>query len=335
MRQTPLKIIVPLPSKNRFITAIKVENLEEKYMKRCLQLAGYGKGFVAPNPMVGAVIVHNGKIIGEGYHRQYGGPHAEVHAIHSVKNQELLKTSVLYVNLEPCSHFGKTPPCTELIIEKQIPKVVIGQQDPFPEVAGRGIKRLKESGIEVVSGVLEKECEWLNRRFITFYQKSRPYIILKWAQSADGFIDRFREVGDGQTPVRFSNDFTQLSLHKMRAEEAAIMVGSRTEKLDKPLLNVRYWHGKNPVIIKPVAGKSLHEQMFQLYEQKLQSLLVEGGAKLLQSFIDADLWDEAQVEISPLKLYEGVKIPTISGTLENVQKCKNSSVFLYKKNIKP
>jgi diaminohydroxyphosphoribosylaminopyrimidine deaminase/5-amino-6-(5-phosphoribosylamino)uracil reductase len=308
---------------------------EEKYMHRCLQLAACGRGRVAPNPLVGAVIVCNEKIIGEGYHRQYGRPHAEVYAINAVKNRELLKQSTLYVNLEPCSHYGQTPPCAELIIQKQIPRVVVGTIDPFPEVSGKGIKMLQASGVEVISGVLEKECDHLNRRFITFHQKRRPYIILKWAQSADGFIDRFREPDDGQMPVRFSDDFTQTLVHKLRSEEPAIMVGARTEKLDKPLLNVRYWNGQNPKIIKPLSTVPLQNQMQELYEQNIQSLLVEGGARLLQSFIDEHLWDEAQIEIHPMKLEEGVKIPLFAGTLENVQKCKKSAVFLFKNDFKP
>jgi len=307
--------------------------IEEKYIHRCLQLAACGKGMVAPNPMVGAVVVFDGKIIGEGYHRVYGGHHAEVNAINAVKNPDLLKQSTLYVNLEPCSHYGKTPPCAELIIQKQIPKVVIGQQDPFPEVAGKGISLLKNAGIEVVTGILEEGCKDLNKRFLTFNQKHRPYIILKWAQSSDGFMDKFREIGDGQSPVKFSSDFTQVIVHKMRAEESAIIVGSRTKKLDKPLLNVRYWHGKDPIIIKSLSSQSLLEQMQELYQQKIQSLIVEGGAQLLNSFIEANLWDEARVEIHSMKLGNGVKIPLLSGRLENVQKCKNSSVFFFRNYI--
>ena len=307
--------------------------IEEKYMHRCLQLATYGKGHVAPNPMVGAVVVCDGKIIGEGYHRGCGGPHAEVNAINMVKDQSLLRKSTLYVNLEPCSHYGKTPPCSELIICKQIPRVVIGQQDPFPEVAGKGIALLRNAGVEVKIGVLEEECKELNKRFLTFHQKHRPYIILKWAQSSNGFMDKLREVGDKQLPVQFSNDFTQIVVHKMRAEESAIMVGSRTEKLDKPLLNVRYWQGNNPVVVKPLRSQPLSVQMQELYQQKIQSLIVEGGAQLLHSFIEADLWDEAKVEVHPMKLSNGVKAPSLSGRLDSVQKCENSSVFSFKNHI--
>jgi diaminohydroxyphosphoribosylaminopyrimidine deaminase/5-amino-6-(5-phosphoribosylamino)uracil reductase len=283
--------------------------LEEKYMYRCLELAKKGQGYVAPNPMVGAVIVHEGKIIGEGFHRKYGESHAEVNAIRSVKNQELLKHSTLYVNLEPCSHYGKTPPCAKLILEKQISKVIIGQEDPDPKVSGRGIKMLQDAGIEVGVGVLKQKCEELNKRFITFVTQKRPYIILKWAQSSDGFIDKIRELNDGRKPVQFSNDFTKILVHKMRAEESAIMVGSRTKQLDNPLLNVRYWFGNDPVKIKADSKKPLPDLLSELYEKGLQSLIVEGGATLLQSFIDEKLWDEARIEVSPIQLNEGVKAP--------------------------
>lgn len=308
------------------------EDWNEEMMHRCLQLASYGIARVAPNPMVGAVIVHDGKIIGEGFHRSYGDRHAEVNAIAAVKDRNLLKKSTLYVNLEPCSHYGKTPPCAELIIREQIPKVVIGLQDPFPEVAGKGIKMLKEAGVEVITDVLEKECRLLNKRFLTFHQKQRPYIILKWAQSADGFIDKFRESGDGQPPFRFSNDFTEILVHKMRAEESAIMVGSTTEKLDKPLLNVRYWSGNNPVKIRPATD--LPQQMHELYKQQIQSLIVEGGSRLFQSFIAAHLWDEARVEINPVKLFNGVEAPKFSGQIETIQKCENSFILVYQNPLK-
>jgi diaminohydroxyphosphoribosylaminopyrimidine deaminase/5-amino-6-(5-phosphoribosylamino)uracil reductase len=304
--------------------------IEEKYMRRCLELAKKGKGYVAPNPMVGAVVVYEGKIIGEGYHRKWGEAHAEVNAIRSVRHPEWLKKSTLYVNLEPCAHDGKTPPCVELIIEKQIPRVVAGQTDPFPQVSGKGIKRLKEAGIEVLTDVLKAECEDLNKRFITFVNKKRPYIILKWAQSADGYIDKVRETNKEQASVKFSDDFTRLPVHKMRAEESAIMVGSRTLELDKPLLNVRYWYGPEPVRIKADSRKPLPDLMRELYAQDIQSLIVEGGARLIQSFVNENLWDEARIEVSTLKLNEGVKAPFLSGCLESVQKCENSSILVYK-----
>ncbi|MDR0427547.1 MAG: bifunctional diaminohydroxyphosphoribosylaminopyrimidine deaminase/5-amino-6-(5-phosphoribosylamino)uracil reductase RibD [Dysgonamonadaceae bacterium] len=302
-----------------------------KYMYRCLELAKKGKGFVSPNPMVGAVIVYENKIIGEGFHRKYGQPHAEVNAINAVKNQNLLKKATLYVNLEPCSHYGKTPPCAELIIKKQIPKVVVGIRDPFPSVSGRGIQMMRDAGIEVIVDVLKVESEQLNVRFFTFINKKRPYIILKWAQSSDGFIDKKREINDGQLPVKISNDLTQLFVHKLRAEESAIIVGSRTLTLDKPLLNVRHWNGNDPVKIKADKNKPLSVLMQDLYDEKIQSLIVEGGAALLSSFIEEGLWDEANIEINTsLKLYEGVKAPEISGSIETVQKCKKSAILYYK-----
>jgi riboflavin biosynthesis protein RibD len=285
---------------------------DEKYMHRCLQLAGYGRGFVSPNPLVGSVIIHDDKIIGEGFHRACGQAHAEVNAIASVKDKEFLKDATLYVNLEPCSHHGKTPPCADLIIRMGIPRVVVGMQDPFPEVAGRGIGRLREHGVEVAVGVLKEECEWLNRRFIIFHREHRPYVILKWAQSADGFMDIIRREGDGQQPVVFSNDFAQIAVHKLRAEEDAIMVGTNTERLDKPRLNVRYWDGKDPLKLIADSSKTLKEQLHELYRQNIQSLIVEGGAKLLASFIKENLWDEARIETAEhILLGEGVKAPVI------------------------
>jgi len=299
-------------------------------MRRCLQLATNGKGFVAPNPMVGAVIVHNSKIIGEGFHAKYGGPHAEVQAIASVKDESLLKSSTLYVNLEPCSHYGKTPPCVDLILEKQIPRVIIGHEDPFPEVSGNGIKKLRESGVEVACGIWEDECKELNKRYLTYLLQHRPYIILKWAQSSDGFMDRHREENDGKAPVKFSNSYTQMLVHKTRAEESAIMVGTRTLRLDKPALTVRYWKGNNPERIIADSNQSLLQQMHSLYERKIQSLMVEGGAKLLQSFFNDNLWDEIHTEVASFPLKEGVAAPIPKGILLSVQKCENSMLFHYK-----
>ena len=219
---------------------------EEKYMRRCIQLAQNGLCNAAPNPMVGAVIVCDGKIIGEGYHVRCGEAHAEVNAIRSVKDPSLLKRSTIYVSLEPCAHYGKTPPCADLIIEKEIPRIVIGCQDPFAKVAGRGIRKLKDAGREVITGVLEDECRSLIRRFITFHTLHRPYITLKWAESADKYIDKNRE--DGQ-PVILSTPLTSMLVHKKRAEHSAIMVGTRTAELDNPSLTVRNWQGRSPVRI--------------------------------------------------------------------------------------
>lgn len=242
---------------------------EEIYMKRCIQLARNGQGTTAPNPMVGAVIVCDNRIIGEGYHIRCGGPHAEVHAIRSVKQQELLRKSTIYVSLEPCSHYGKTPPCADLIIEKQIPRVVVGCIDPFAQVAGRGIQKLKEAGIEVVTGICEQECKELNKRFFTFHQKKRPYITLKWAQSADGYLDHFRKPGDGKHPVRLSTPESQIEVHKLRSEHEAILIGYNTALLDNPLLNVRLWPGKNPVRLVIDPKNELPESLTLFHEDGL------------------------------------------------------------------
>ena len=321
---------------------------EEKYMRRCIELAKNGLCNVAPNPMVGAVIVCDGLIIGEGYHIRCGEAHAEVNAIRSVKDESLLSRSTIYVSLEPCSHYGKTPPCADLIIEKQIPRIVIGCQDPFSQVAGRGIQKLRDAGREVTIGVLEKECRHLIRRFITFNTLRRPFITLKWAESADHFIDVERTDGN---PVVLSSPLTSMLVHKKRAEADAIMVGRRTALLDNPSLTVRNWYGRNPVRIvldralslphslrlfdgevstivftaekhpdkKNVTYRTidftqdiLPQIMEVLYQQKIQSLLVEGGSQLLQSFIDAELWDEVYIEKCPCKLNFGVKAPEIS-----------------------
>mgnify|MGYP003494656609 FL=1 len=223
-----------------------VKDSDEIYMKRCLQLALMAEGNTFPNPMVGAVIVHRGKIIGEGYHHKAGLPHAEPNAIYSVKDQSLLKDSTLYVSLEPCSHYGKTPPCAKLIIDKQIPRVVIACLDPNPLVSGRGVKMLQEAGIEVKTGILESEARRLNHRFITFQEKHRPYVILKWAQTADGFIDIAREdIGSG--PIKISNGVTKTLNHQLRSTEGAIMVATRTALLDNPHLTTSKWSGNNPV----------------------------------------------------------------------------------------
>lgn len=323
-------------------------------MQRCIQIALNGLCNVATNPMVGAVIVHNDRIIGEGYHVRCGEAHAEVNAINSVsaKDKDLLKQATIYVSLEPCSHYGKTPPCTDLIIEKQIPRIVIGCQDPFSEVAGKGIQKLKEAGREVLVGVLQEECQELIRVFTTFNTQKRPYITLKWAESADRFIDLNRTEGK---PFIFSSPLTSMLTHKKRAESAAIMVGTRTALLDNPSLTVRNWQGKHPIRIvldrNLSLPSSLHlfdnriptivctakehknssliiyqtfdynqpilpQLMTYLYQQNIQSLLVEGGSRLLQSFIDSELWDEAFVEKSPIRLKAGVKAPLITNETE-------------------
>jgi len=218
----------------------------ENCMSRCLELAAHGRGNVAPNPMVGAVIVSDGRIIGEGYHRCFGEAHAEVNAIASVKDEAQLRRSTLYVNLEPCSHYGKTPPCVELIIRKKIPRVVVACPDPYPEVSGRGIKILQEAGIEVITGVMEQEADYLNRFFMTAHRFRRPYIIMKWAQSEDGFLDRQRQ-DVSEKPIQFSTPLTRMMVHQLRSEVQAIMVGTHTAVMDNPSLTVRYWPGKSPV----------------------------------------------------------------------------------------
>ena len=287
-------------------------------MRRCLQLARCGRQGASPNPMVGAVVVYEGSIIGEGYHRRCGEAHAEVNAIASVRRPELLCQSTIYVSLEPCAHYGRTPPCAQLIIDKHIPRVVVGCRDPFAQVDGRGIEMLRAAGVEVRVGVLEQECLWLNRRFITFHTLHRPYITLKWAQSQDGYIDRIRDNAE-ISPVRFSTPTTQALVHKLRAEHEAILVGHRTVELDRPSLTVRYWHGQEPLRVMLshstttngtfLVFDSPEKVASGLWEQGVQSLLVEGGAQTLQGFIDAGLWDEIRVETAPFKLGSGLAAP--------------------------
>ncbi len=307
-------------------------------------------GTTYPNPMVGAVIVYNDEIIGEGWHQKAGDPHAEVNAVASVKDKSLLSQSTIYVSLEPCSHFGKTPPCCDLIIDKAIPNVIIGTVDPNSKVAGSGIEKLKAAGKNVTVGILEKECQELNKRFFTFHNKKRPYIILKWAQSGDGFIAP--KTKDRQAPVWISDTFSRQLVHKWRSEEQAILVGTQTVLDDNPKLDVRDWTGKNPVrVILDRSGKiakdchiydgktktifiteqeilTLNENcifenvifdndlpqkiMGILCKYEIQSVIIEGGRQTIQSFIDADLWDEARLFISKTVLYEGVKAPKIN-----------------------
>jgi diaminohydroxyphosphoribosylaminopyrimidine deaminase/5-amino-6-(5-phosphoribosylamino)uracil reductase len=248
-------------------------NEEINYIKRCITLAENGLGNVAPNPMVGCVIVHDGKIIAEGYHREYGGHHAEVNAINSVKDTELLKSSTLYINLEPCVHFGKTPPCTDLIIRMGIPKVVIGNVDIYEAVAGKGIQKLKSIGIEVISGILDDECRELNKRFFTFHEKKRPYIILKWAQTSDGFIGINRDINAKAKPIWISGEEIRALVHKWRTEEQSIMVGTNTALLDNPRLDARDWKGKNPIRI--VLDKNLRlSESLHLFDGSIPTLVL-------------------------------------------------------------
>ena len=424
---------------------------DEKYMRRCIQLAQNGVNGAAPNPMVGAVVAHRGRIIGEGYHIRCGGPHAEVNAIRSVKDESLLSESTIYVSLEPCSHYGKTPPCADLIISKHIPRVVVGCIDPFAKVQGRGIQKLRDAGIEVKVGVLEQECLQLNRKFMTFNRLHRPFVTLKWAESADGFIDlkrtemqvslqpsegkgaigtaeacqpkelsalpnervlegknlvsentAFPVNSDGKSsmgtaavcqslasspkpqernlteeskangPVVFSTPLTQMAVHRQRAEHKAILVGRRTALLDNPSLTVRHWIGASPlrlVIDKELtlprslrlfdasaptwvftardvtsteaaryvqldfSRDILPQIMASLYEAQIQSLLVEGGRQLLQSFIDDGLWDEIHIERSPLRLGSGIPSPDYSpiGHTPEVEQRFGRTFFVYRR----
>lgn len=245
---------------------------EEKYMQRCLRLARKGAGNVAPNPMVGSVIVHKGKIIGEGYHRQYGEAHAEVNAINSVKNKKLLNESTIYVNLEPCSHFGKTPPCANLIVKNQIPNVVIGCIDTFSKVAGSGIKILRKGGCNVQVGVLENEARELNRRFFTFHALKRPYIILKWAQTADGFIDIERTSETPIAPFWITGTTEKHHVHKWRSNETAIMVATNTIEKDNPGLTTREWYGKSP--LRVLLDRKLRiTEAFKIYDNSVKTLI--------------------------------------------------------------
>jgi diaminohydroxyphosphoribosylaminopyrimidine deaminase/5-amino-6-(5-phosphoribosylamino)uracil reductase len=285
---------------------------DEKYMRRCLQLARNGQQNAKPNPMVGAVIVSaDGRIIGEGYHVRCGEGHAEVNAFASVRAEDepLLKEATIYVSLEPCSHYGKTPPCADLIIQKGVRRAVVGCVDPFAEVQGRGIRKLREAGIEVTVGVLEAECKAQNRRFFTFHREQRPYIILKWAQTANGFID------DHFKPIQISNDFTKMLSHKLRAEEDAILVGRVTDERDKPQLTVREWSGANPKRL--IIDRAHPLNLESLHAHQIQSLIVEGGAKTLQSFIDKGLWDELRVETNlGMTVTDGTRAPQIPATAE-------------------
>ena len=290
--------------------------VDEKYMRRCLQLAANGIQGARPNPMVGAVITvsqqlransQEPRIIGEGYHVRCGQGHAEVNAFASVRleDEPLLKDATIYVSLEPCSHYGKTPPCADLIIKKGVRRVVVGTIDPFAEVQGRGVKKLQDAGIDVTVGVLEKECQWLNRRFFTYHSKHRPYIILKWAQTANGFID------DHGRALQISNEQTQMLSHQLRAEEDAILVGHTTDVREHPQLTVRHWHGPNPKRVVLTHQRPLYQLIDDLYQQGIQSLIVEGGRQTHESFIEAGLWDEIRVETSPITVSDGTRAPQL------------------------
>lgn len=325
---------------------------QEKYIRRCIELAKNGLGTTYPNPMVGCVIVYEDKIIGEGWHKKSGEPHAEVIAINSVKDKSLLKKSTIYVSLEPCSHFGKTPPCCDLIIKNEIPNVVIGTVDPNVKVAGNGIKKLIEAGVNVTVGVLEAECKELNKRFFIFHEKKRPFVILKWAESQDGFIAPTKNLRNEQKPFWITNEFSRQLVHKWRSEEQAILVGTQTIIYDNPKLDVRDWTGNNPIrivldqnnripkdsyiydnhiktiifsqfAITPIGEnttfevidfkQNLAQQILkELYKHQIQSVIIEGGRQTLQTFIDENLWDEARLFIGNKAFENGTKSPIIA-----------------------
>lgn len=318
-----------------------MKSTEEKYIKRCIELAKNGLGTTQPNPLVGSVIVYKDEIIGEGWHKKAGEPHAEVIAINSVKDKSLLFKATIYVSLEPCSHFGKTPPCCDLILANNIPNVVIGTMDPFAKVAGNGIKKLVEAGKNVTVGILEDECKQLNKRFFTFHNKKRPYVILKWAESLDGFIAPL--IKEKKEPVWITNEYSRQLVHKWRSEEQAILVGTNTVIDDNPSLTTRDWAGNNPIRIvldqnnriskenhifdnqaKTILlsgteidySKKIGVQIADyLFNNNIQSVIIEGGRQTLQTFIDENIWDEARIFKGKKPLIKGIKAPII--------KCKN------------
>jgi diaminohydroxyphosphoribosylaminopyrimidine deaminase / 5-amino-6-(5-phosphoribosylamino)uracil reductase len=337
-------------------------------MRRCIELALQASGHVAPNPMVGAVLVHEDRIIGEGYHKVYGGPHAEVNCINAVESRDhhLISSSSLYVSLEPCAHFGKTPPCADLIIKHNIRKVFVGCRDPFVEVDGKGIDKLLAAGIQVTTGVLEEECKYVNRRFFTFHSKHRPYIILKWAQTAD------HKIGNaGNNRLMITNDFTNRTVHRWRSEEAGIMAGTNTVMMDDPQLTNRLWNGSQPARIiidmdlrlpsslkvfdgsvKTIVFNALrheeqdsliyyqvtrdvslvHQVLNGLYHMKILSAIVEGGAKLIQSFIDEGTWDEARVITNTTLMSSGNSVASPVLTNKKVSKeikIQNDTISIY------
>jgi len=344
-----------------------VASIDEMFMRRCFDLASLGRGLTRTNPMVGCVIVHDGKIIGEGYHHEYGGPHAEVVALRRVKDKSLLATSTMYVNLEPCSHFGKTPPCSTLIINSGIPRVVISNIDPFPGVSGRGVESLRNAGIEVTTGVLKEKGELLNRRFLTFHRMKRPYIVLKWAQTSDGFIDVIRKTGDPAGINWITDEIARTLVHKWRSEEAGLMVGTDTILADNPKLNVRRWTGISPLRItfdrngripensnildgsqdtliftclsEKYSGKtkcvlidhdfSIEDILLELYEQKVLSVMVEGGRKILQTFIDTGTWDEARVFKGSKSFNDGIPAPELGISPYRTVKFRNSDLSIH------
>ncbi len=310
--------------------AMTTDNKDIMYMHRCLQLAEYGRYGAKPNPMVGAVIVAGDRIIGEGYHERCGQGHAEVNAFASVSpsDEKLLPAATMYVSLEPCAHYGKTPPCARLIIEKGIKNVVVGCVDSFSKVSGKGIAMMREAGINVKVGILAEKCRWLNRRFFTFNERKRPYITLKWAQTVNGFIDN-----EG-TSLSISTTFTKQLVHKLRAENDAILVGRTTYLREHPKLDVRHWTGESPYSYILSHCNTIDNIINDCYENNRQSLLVEGGLATLNSFIDADLWDEIRVETAPFTVANGTEAPRIpsSASLNDKVEFDNNIIALYSHN---
>ncbi len=346
-----------------------MNELNPQYMNRCFELAKKGLGKASPNPLVGAVIVNNSKIIGEGFHEKFGNAHAEVNAINSVENQELLKDSTLYVNLEPCSHFGKTPPCADLIIQKQIPRVVIANLDPNPLVAGKGIELLRQHGVEVFTNFLSEEGTKLNKRFFTFHLKKRPYIILKWAQTIDGFMDINRAEKNKKDKYWITNNELKLLVHKWRTEEDVVLVGANTVLNDNPKLNVREWIGKNPIriilskneilncnlnilddtqstiiftstdkkyegdhtttIFIPETSNFIETVLDYLYQIQIQSVIIEGGFEILNSFISSNIWDEAFVLVGNKMFINGLKSPIIKSNLVSIKTISQDKIIHY------
>lgn len=330
-------------------------NRHEFYINRCLQIAKNGLGTTRPNPMVGSIIVYNDTIIGEGYTSKYGGNHAEVNAINSVSDKALLKQATLYVTLEPCSHYGKTPPCSNLIIKHNIPNVVIGCIDDNEKVAGKGVKKLKDAGCKVIVGVLENECKTHHKRFFTFHNKKRPYIILKWAETKDGFIAP--KTKNEQKPVWITNKTSRQLVHKWRAEEQAILVGTNTVLQDNPTLTTRDWIGNNPIRVvidkdeklpKELSvfnasaetivinrktidfSKNIGRQICNLlFKKSINSITIEGGQKTLQTFIDENLWDEARVFTGQSEFKNGAKAPNFTGNLISEEHIKNDILKTY------
>lgn len=346
-------------------------NIHEIYLKRCIQLARNGLGTTYPNPLVGCVIVHDNSIIGEGWHQKAGGPHAEVVAVKSVKNKELLKNSTLYVSLEPCNHFGKTPPCSDMILTNSIKKVVVGTLDPFEKVSGRGVKKLVDAGCTVHVGVLEDACHELNKRFFTYHLEKRPYIILKWAESLNGFISPLKK--EKKEPFFISSEASQQLVHKWRSEEMAILAGTNTILEDNPKLNTRHWYGASPIrvvidrelktpktsyvwdkniktIFITEKGLPPYENLFfeavdfknnlakqiceVLYRHTTQSVIVEGGRATLQTFIDEALWDEARVFTSTKALNAGTKAPMVKGETISEKKIGTDKLTILKNSFK-